>query len=486
MKNKMAIICVVALALFSCKKEPGAPSNDFPVNETFASELISQGIPSDIARFFAAVRTVSRSPDDTTCVYQQTFPNGATRDITLKVSPNRQYRPTPDEIAHTTAGRIPIYDFHYTSGIQVDGTTKIEMDYFVADPGFQLGTGMMQNVAGNTGSDGFGLSWWESAKTGADVGIGSLIDFYKDKGIPVGPIGVIYGLASALSSVTGALDLSKQNNQWLSELDALENCAANPTNAVAKSDPNYSATAVAQVQSARAELKEVNSVRFLNMMNETGSGLTPATAILSIGLKQGFLYGEQTLNDYSENTIMREARLAVVPCGDPETLEGYVNVDWDCTDSTPTQVDHEVWHSKSKVKWIPGLSPKLYTSQGTITYDYVKTWSAGGKTCTDTKTFTGNLDGAGSLMIIDDPAAQQILGYGYLAGGEINVDLLASYSCPGTVLNENLTIGWLPPITGYAGAGGMYEGEMTNPSCVGNSSKGTIKVKWSFFVPGLK
>lgn len=82
--------------------------------------------------------------------------------------------------------------------------------------------------------------------------------------------------------------------------------------------------AAARVQAARSELKEVSSVRFLNIMTETGSGLTPATAVAGVGLKQGFLWSEQTMNNYSENTIMREIRLGVVSCGVSRTITSSV------------------------------------------------------------------------------------------------------------------------------------------------------------------
>jgi hypothetical protein len=165
----------------------------------------------------------------------------------------------------------------------------------------------------------------------------------------VGPLGSIFALASALSNVTKALDLSKQNDKWLSELDALEQCAAQPTNQVAKSDPNYSKNTVAKLQSARSELQEVNSVRFLNLMTEQGADLTPVTAFMSIGLKQGFAWSEETLGHYSEDPIMREARLAVVKCGDADPLKG--NLDWveECTTGPNPQLNHQLLHLVANV-----------------------------------------------------------------------------------------------------------------------------------------
>jgi len=236
------------------------------------------------------------------------------------------------------------------------------MNYYVAKAGLPKGASLLQIAASTVETDGAGISWGEIGKKGADVSIGSLIDYAKDKGVKVGNLGSAYALASALSDVTGALELSKQTNAWMTELDALEKCAANPTNQVARSDPNYSAATVAKIQAARSELKQVSAVRFLNNMTETGTGITPVTAVLSVGLKQGFQWSEQTLNNYSENTIMREARLAVVPCNDSGMLDGNIDVLWECTNPWGSQVDHTVVHTVTKMKWVFDPVSRQYVS----------------------------------------------------------------------------------------------------------------------------
>jgi hypothetical protein len=479
------LIVLAAMAISGCKKDNGGTTNDFPVNKTFASELIGKGIPADIAQFFAAARMETKSPNDTTCIYLQTFPNGATREMTLRVSPKRQYTPTPDEIANTSSGSIPIYGFKYASSVQADNTTQIDMNYYVAKSGLPKGDELLKIAAGTVATDGAGISWEEIGKKGADVGIGSVIDYYKDKGVNVGNLGSAYALASALSDVTGALDLSKQTNAWMTELDALEKCAANPTNQVARSDPNYSAAAVAKIQAARSELKQVSAVRFLNNMTETGTGITPVTAVLSVGLRQGFLWSEQTLNNYSENTIMRESRLTVVPCNDSGVLDGNIDVLWECLDQAGSQSTtvHEVVHTVTKVKWVFDPASRQYVSQGSYTFEDILTFSLGGDTCTTKRTSTGDIGTTGRLLIITEPALQNLLGFSYSAQGEIATQVATSHSCSGIPHMEPYTIIWLPPISGFPGTGGSYEGEMTKPSCIGITSTGTVKVKWAFSVP---
>ena len=485
-------LIIGSLLFNACKKDTGGTANDFPVNNTFAMELMAKGIPADVAQFFAAAKMEISKPNDSTCIYLQTFPNKATREITLTVNSSRQYTPTAAEIANTIPGSSPVYNFKFSSSVQVDGTPRIKMSYFIPKSGLTKRNVVSQDAGNNLANEGIGITITEYGKAGTDLAIGSLIDYARESGVNTGPLGSIYALASALSSVTGALDLSRQNGTWLAELDALERCAANPTNQIAMNDPNYSAAAVARVQAARSELKEVSSVRFLNIMTETGSGLTPATAVAGVGLKQGFLWSEQTMNDYSENTVMREIRLGVVSCGDPvpppAAFDGNVDVVWDCTTDNGYQVDHEVEHIVTKVRWVYDPAVKVYVSQGSFTFEYTLTSTTyEGKSCTNKKTAAGSIGASGRLMIVNDPAAQNVCSCGYYAIGEIATNVAASSTCEGTTPGiEPRVIGWLPLIKAYTGTGGSYEGDMTNPSCVGLSSTGTEKVKWSFSVPPAK
>lgn len=67
-------LIIGSLSLNSCKKDNGATANNIPVNETFAMELMAKGIPADVAQFFAAAKMEISKPNDTTCIYLQTFP----------------------------------------------------------------------------------------------------------------------------------------------------------------------------------------------------------------------------------------------------------------------------------------------------------------------------------------------------------------------------------------------------------------------------
>jgi len=276
-------------------------------------------------------------------------------------------------------------------------------------------------------------------------------------GPAMGPLSTIYGLASAVTDVSAAMDLGKQNRKWLGELDALEKCAASPTNRVANSDPNYSRRTVSMLQAARSELKEVNAVRFLNQMTKKAASLTPVTSFLGIGLKQGFAWSDQTLGDYSENTIMREARLAVVKCSDPGNANGNLTLESECT--TQNGKDHTVSKITANVSWEWQMGVK-YLPRGNYTYKSVRTV---GSACTQTSTASGSIDDTGWLFVFNQERSKE-LGYGYEARfvnwpAKVTTSIAGNSNC-GIAGTNPVDIDWIPVMHGYLGTGGAIEGEM--------------------------
>src|SRR3954447_7362066 len=132
-KHRRSIVCAVLLAALSACGG-GRSSDEFPVNEAFAAALVSKGVPSDIARFFAATKLSHTCPSSTKCTYRYTYPNGATRDVTLTATPNQQYTPTAAELAASASISSPVYDGHFTAtGVEESSppvNTNIALSYF--------------------------------------------------------------------------------------------------------------------------------------------------------------------------------------------------------------------------------------------------------------------------------------------------------------------------------------------------------------------
>jgi hypothetical protein len=259
-----------------------------------------------------------------------TYPNGAKRNITLTATQNQQYTPTASEVANAASAVYPVYDVKYAaSGIE-DSTpsidAKIGMSYFVPTTSIPKSSiaksqsmpvsaktaKLIAQMRGSGASSGFQMNWAESGSKGADVAIGSLLDYYESIGRSVKTTGSVYAVASALSDMGTAKTIGQQVEAWVAELAALEKCAADPTNPITQTDPTYTANTVANLQAIRAQLKEIGAVRILNVMDETALG-HPVTAVLTIPLKQAFVWNEQTLKDVSEK-LMQDARASVVSC----------------------------------------------------------------------------------------------------------------------------------------------------------------------------
>ena len=331
MKQKIAIaFALIVLFLTACGGGGGgssAPGNTN--NNSTLTELVAMGVPEDVAQFFVDAKLTSSCSSNTNCTFNYTYPNGATRTITMTAIPNQTYTPTADELAMTALEALPVYNASFTAtgidDVAPPPTSQVNLGYFL--PTTSIPSNKSSALALPAGSktslgfvvrapgvnNGFQINWNESGTKGADVAIGSILEHYKDLGRPVEVTGSIYAVASALSDVASAMALSQEINAMLAELNSLEECASDPTNPLTQSDPNYTADTVARVQATRAELKQLSAARFLNLMDETASGLTPVSAALSIPLKQANSYVEQTLKNVSES-LMRDIRESVVSC----------------------------------------------------------------------------------------------------------------------------------------------------------------------------
>jgi len=275
--------------------------------------------------------------------------------------------------------------------------------------------------------------------------------------------------------VTDALDLSKETKNWLAQLDALEKCAANPTNPLARRDPSYSANTVATIRSLRAELKGDSAVRFLNSIDETGAGITAVTSVLSVALKPAFRWVDAGLKADSE-LLMAEATAAVVPCDPPPpgvpVAAGSVSTVWDCTGPEPFR-DHHAGRTDTLVHWIwdEAFSGYLVES-GTVSFEVTDE-------CIET---SGTADIApngglnnGALKVYPENL-WSTMGYGYMGGGYVQLETTWIDTCPlhNPPGGGPLTVEWLPPIRGFQGPNDVIEGTGTMLACpdsyVGSSS----------------
>lgn len=310
---------------------PGAATpGAFTLNAPMANDLVAKGVPRDAAAFVASQRVEILVEEPRRFRFLQTFPNGASREITFAFGPTETYVPTAAEAMKASASGNPVYAVRRERSLE-GKVIRTRLQYFmpfeVMPPelkqrlqtlsvaralGAMLTAWMSEANAAESGMAGVTVYVEEAAKEGVDTGIGSLLDYAKDKG-ESGAFTAIFALASALSDISGAFDLRAEYKKSENDLDRLGRCAANPTNPLSKADPNYSKDTAAKVDGAKSEAKEVAAVRFLNAMTDTATGVNPWLSVLKVGL----VWNDRTLKDFNDNTIMREANLAVVPCGYP-------------------------------------------------------------------------------------------------------------------------------------------------------------------------
>lgn len=320
---------------------PAPPPTVFTVDEAFAASLQARGLDAEASRFFAAAQWQTPAAVAGVQHYLQTFSNGATRDISIRFGAAQSYAPTAAELAAVQAGRSgpaaqAVYAVVFAQVALADSAqteaTQTDLQYFVpfdamppelkaqlqARPAATGGKAALARrvgpLAAGDATDGVTVYIQEIAKKGADAGIGKLLEYATDHGLPAGALGNLFAMASALSDISSAVDLAQQNKAWQRDLAGLRGCAANPTNPLAKTDPQYAARTQAKIDALSGEMKVVSAVRFLNMLTETASGVSPG---LAIALKAGFTWSERALQQYSTDTIMKEAGDAVVACSYP-------------------------------------------------------------------------------------------------------------------------------------------------------------------------
>lgn len=513
MKRSACWSALALLSLCACVENKSGATLEaaiLPVSKADSADGDAKAGAAAIAHIFADSKWTSQCPNDTTCVYVQTFGSGMTREITLQVSPNRKYARTSRDVP-PARGKAPIYDFKYASNFGADPAT-LSLRYYVSKEGLpaikarlaQLDAAVRADrehsrvarfasstrgvnsrdrhlkFAAAMATEGAGINWTEVGKKGTDAAIGAALEKGGDMGLKgMGKLGTIYSVASVVNDIGAAADLSSQNTKWLAELDALEKCAANPSNQLTRKDPNYSSNTVTKIQKSRSELKEVNAVRYLNQMTEKGADLNKVTAVLAVGLKAGFAWSEQTLADYSENTIMREARVAVVRCEDPTDAKGNMSYIYDCTMGNI----HELTTVEASVTWEWKVGV-LYLPKGSYKFKHVRT--VGGQ-CVETKTAQGRLEGTGDLAVFNNREIERERGYGY-EGRFVNfpMQVTTTNTC-GEKEYRNYTapqdFNGLPVFRGTPSAGGQLKGSMPGQSCAGRPG---ATLTWDFAIPPAK
>lgn len=111
------------MALLGCNKATDSDVKgkaDFPVDAKQKAAFVAEGMPADLAEFLAAAELDTQTVAAGAYGFTQTFPNGATREATLRFTPGKSYTPTAEEAERVAKGGLAIY----ACSLSIDSSTE--------------------------------------------------------------------------------------------------------------------------------------------------------------------------------------------------------------------------------------------------------------------------------------------------------------------------------------------------------------------------
>jgi hypothetical protein len=345
------IVLIVALAICPCQQsaaqaqggqttasaEPLTPAQ-------FREQLIAAGASPDAAEYVSAVRVEILRSDERSFAYRETYPDGATRNVSYEFTVDRSYAISSEERAAARANGVNVYRTRYSQTPLDDGSTTMRLEYFVPydEMPVEVRNRLRPAVAFDWGAL-FGIRAAVAQSTqpsGVDVILTSTFEEAAEQAF--GLLTEILGRGEPLSAVFSALKdfeeigkLADETFGYLNRLKELEDCARNPTSRVPVPEAERQRT-LDQLARIRRQVKEVTLYRVVNLRADAPLALLPyatanqkvgaaAAALLSTLLKPVGTWSDQTLKTFITDTLMAEAEAAVVPCDnvcvDPRTLQ---------------------------------------------------------------------------------------------------------------------------------------------------------------------
>ncbi len=285
---------------------PAASSRE-PANGEVGSDpavnmmMAKFGLDEKAASYLAGAKTQVVSQSRTSIHLAFTFPDGQTADQLVTIQPDQHYTPTPTELEEAARTGRQTYDVKFSA---TPDQTQITLEYFV--PYSALPPDVQQAIRGPSSSAAwFQLvpsAWAQSGGEGGGMGM---------TGAKIGGkfVGALYG-------IYGAAKKSQDNQNWMDQLDALENCAKNPSNPVTQKaygdNPTYQQQTVAGIENARSQVQQVTAARYLGQESSMAAGAR-------LGLPGSLIMGslnflnDMTLKDVANRQITDIGK-SVVPC----------------------------------------------------------------------------------------------------------------------------------------------------------------------------
>lgn len=253
-----------------------------------------------------------------------TLPSGEVVNETISLQPDQPYQPTPAERAAQSAQSRQVFGARFR--IESEGH-RLVLSYVV--PTRLLPAELRERLYGKraetAGFHLFSAAWaqsgmglWTGVMTGMDMG-----NYSSDM---VKGTKAFTKLASNAEKIGKALDTSDQFAHWMEQLDALENCARNPTHKVTQdayqNNPGYQQQTIDAIGQARSEVKQATGLSYVNQEANVGMQLTHAPGILTQMTKAVSSWNDSALTDIGNGLVADASKLVDCDLAAPPPAAG--------------------------------------------------------------------------------------------------------------------------------------------------------------------
>lgn len=328
-------LLVSAVALTACSADPSPSDDNADAGPPFAASVTtpaaSPGIAAsvrdagfDAATAYVAATTKSslKVTDGHTFVVSHAFPNGATADLTYRLTAGTGKVKPGDGVVLTAEEDGDRYLLSMTYAIAAatlpeDVRARVtSMGGAAAGaPGGRFDGGLVVQPAGYLA---------EGSPSTVDIVVSGVIsqaqESYTDKWVDAADSKLATGSWEAWKAgnkVWDAVGANDMITEALAKLDALAKCAENPTNPLTKDqyskDPSARKKVTDQLADLKQEIKGDAAVLFLQMFVDTGSSLVKAAPWLGFITSPATGYVKETLGNAITERV-REAEALVPKC----------------------------------------------------------------------------------------------------------------------------------------------------------------------------
>lgn len=370
------------------------------------AELSAAGLGADDLAFLAATTFEASTTEPGTATVVEHLASGDTTTFTVSIAPATSG--SPGLVSATSSTAVDRIEVHLEYLVGADGMPD---DVRQSLEAIALVGGLMANR--NAGPN---LTAEVSVyQVTVDWGISKVNSTLRDTSIKAflekvapGKAGALMRLVKAGFTAEKGAALGDKLDAQLAELQALEECARNPTNPLTikqyKEEPGARDRVIEQINEARNELIANTVVMQLGVLNSFAAGFGPKWLGYAIG--PGTAWSKTTLEELNRQRI-DEIKRAVPKCECPLVTESLVEpMTWHGERRNPLDTEWLIQGEANaegyQETWLYRAVIDLRTKQGTYKYESIGSIASG--------TLTKNGAGDASVAIQPDGSAILTLG----------------------------------------------------------------------------